>query len=111
MRSPGLLTLRSLSYDADDTGNQTASTVEASQPPHSTLSDFPTQSSEIAAPQPVERFQDHSEDSRAMYQNSQFHGGYQNDAGSHGSGFVNTAAVPTTPLDTEPQGTGIKEDG
>ncbi|PLB50484.1 hypothetical protein P170DRAFT_424850 [Aspergillus steynii IBT 23096] len=98
-------------YDADDTGNQTSSAVETSQIPQPTLSDTPTRSSEVAAPQPVERFQDHSEDPRSVYQNPQFHGGYQHDPGSQDLGFGNTAAVTTTPLETEPQGTGIKEDG
>lgn len=101
-----------LRYDADENGNQTNTAAEnpqVSQP--TTLSDIPTQHAEIAAPQPVEHFQDNREDTRDAYQNSQSRGGNQNGGGSQDPGFASTAAVTTNSLDTEPQGTGIKEDG
>ncbi|KAK1148301.1 hypothetical protein N8T08_010110 [Aspergillus melleus] len=98
-------------YDADDAGNQTAAAVETSQISHPNLSDIPAQSSEPAVPQPIEQFQDHTEVSRDIYHNPQSHGGYQNGAGSQDPGFASASAVTSTPLDTEPQGTGIKEDG
>ncbi|KAA8650004.1 hypothetical protein EYZ11_005021 [Aspergillus tanneri] len=96
-------------YDADDAGNQTTSAVETSQVPHAIPSDTSAQYSSTPHAQSFEQVQEQTGDSRDIYQNPQSQGGFQGSGGDLDPVFGHNVTI--TPAESEPQGTGIKEDG
>jgi hypothetical protein len=95
-------------YDADETGNQAASTGGAPAASNSAPSDAPAQPSATSAIQSVEGVGNESETTHGTYQTPTYEGGYQNGSGPD-SGYNNQTTGPVG--EPEPQGTGIKEDG
>lgn len=95
-------------YDADETTYQTAPAVGAPVVSDPVSPDVPAQPSGATAIQSVEGYGNESESALGAYQAPPHEGGYQN-GGGFDPGFHNQATAPAG--DSEPQGTGIKEDG
>lgn len=95
-------------YDADETTNQTAPAAGAPISSNPIPADTPAQPSGISAIQSVEGFGNESESGFGNYQTPSYEGGYQN-GNALDSDFHTHSTGPVG--DSEPQGTGIKEDG